>query len=75
MLAFATPMKTPPASGARWESESTFLDKLKGAALIASFIALLATFAMAVEWWDTLWVMVVVASGGVPGDLKEKKGG
>jgi hypothetical protein len=55
MLAFVTtPMKwTPQPSEPRWEPQITFLDKLKGMALIAAFVAVLAAFAMAVEWWET----------------------
>jgi hypothetical protein len=61
MLAFVTtPMKwTPQPSEPRREPQTTFLDKLKGMALIASFIAVLATIAMAVEWWDTTWRIAV----------------
>jgi hypothetical protein len=61
MLAFiATPMKwTPQPSEPRWEPQTTFLDKLKGMALIATFIAMLVTFAMAVQWWDTTWRIAV----------------
>jgi hypothetical protein len=57
MLAFVTtPMKwTPQPSEPRWEPPTAFLDKLKGMALIASFIAVLAAFAMAAEWWETTW--------------------
>jgi hypothetical protein len=54
MLAFVTtPIKWTPPSEPRWEPQITLLDKLKGAALIATLIAMLVTFAMAVEWWDT----------------------
>ena len=35
------------------------LDTLKATALIIVFIAVLATFAMAVEWWDYTWKAAV----------------
>ncbi len=40
-------------------AQTTFLDKLKGAALVAAFIAVLVTFGLAVEWWDSMWRIAV----------------
>ena len=36
-------------------SDATFLDTLKGAALIATFIGFLTIFAMWVSLWDNVW--------------------
>jgi hypothetical protein len=37
----------------------TIFDMLKGAALVGTFIAILATVGLAIRWWDTTWKAAV----------------
>ena len=48
-------------------TDLTTFDKLKGAALIATFIGVLITFAMWVSLWENVWQASVEPTRGLSG--------